>query len=247
MFGKNIKKIRNVHGMSQQEFADLFDLKRATLGAYEEGRSNPKIETAIKIANRFSINLDELLTKELTVNRLLRFNEAMTTNTSIPSVDFEGIPCVTEEYKSTFLKNTTNTLNSAILPKIKLPYVTGDDKLAFVVDDLAMSGAASGFLPKDTVITIQTTVSEMGNASGEPVVVIINGQLYFRKFYNENNTIVLKTNLQGVEALNVNEKDITGLWKIVHIFRYTMPNNDNQMEERLSQLENTIASLKYKS
>ena len=43
-FGKNIKKIRSVKSLSQQAFADLFDLKRGTLGAYEEGRSEPKIE-----------------------------------------------------------------------------------------------------------------------------------------------------------------------------------------------------------
>ena len=51
LFGKNIRKIRNVRNMSQQSFADLFDLKRGTLGAYEEGRSEPRIETILKIAN----------------------------------------------------------------------------------------------------------------------------------------------------------------------------------------------------
>ena len=77
-FGKNIKKIRGVKGLSQQAFADLFDLKRGTLGAYEEGRSEPKIETIIKIANYFSITIDHMLTAELTVNQLLRFNDQLT-------------------------------------------------------------------------------------------------------------------------------------------------------------------------
>ena len=50
-FGKNIRKIRNVKKLSQQAFAELFELKRGTLGAYEEERSEPRIETIIKIAN----------------------------------------------------------------------------------------------------------------------------------------------------------------------------------------------------
>ena len=54
-FGKNIRKIRSLKSLSQQAFAELFDLKRGTLGAYEEGRSEPKLETLIKIANYFSI------------------------------------------------------------------------------------------------------------------------------------------------------------------------------------------------
>ena len=60
-FGKNIKKIRSVKNLSQQAFADLFDLKRGTLGAYEEGRSEPKIDTIIKVAKYFSIGIDSLL------------------------------------------------------------------------------------------------------------------------------------------------------------------------------------------
>ena len=73
-FGKNIKKIRGVKKLSQQAFADIFSLKRATLGAYEEGRSEPKIDTIIKVANYFSISIDNILTKEITVNQLLSFN-----------------------------------------------------------------------------------------------------------------------------------------------------------------------------
>ena len=52
-FGKNIRKIRSLKSLSQQAFAELFDLKRGTLGAYEEGRSEPKLETLIKIASNF--------------------------------------------------------------------------------------------------------------------------------------------------------------------------------------------------
>jgi len=61
MFGKNIKKIRGVKALSQQAFADLFGLKRGTLAAYEEGRSNPRLETVIKIARHFNKEMEELL------------------------------------------------------------------------------------------------------------------------------------------------------------------------------------------
>ena len=47
-FGKNIRKIRTVKSLSQQSFAEMFELKRGTLGAYEEGRSEPKIDTIIE-------------------------------------------------------------------------------------------------------------------------------------------------------------------------------------------------------
>jgi len=83
-FGKNIRKIRSVKTLSQQAFAELFDLKRGTLGAYEEGRSEPKIETIIKIANYFSIPIDDLLTRELTVNELLKFKSSLSEQYELP-------------------------------------------------------------------------------------------------------------------------------------------------------------------
>ena len=45
--GKNIKKIRSVKKLSQSAFADIFGLKRTSIGAYEEGRAEPKIDKVI--------------------------------------------------------------------------------------------------------------------------------------------------------------------------------------------------------
>ncbi len=72
--GKNIKKIRSVKNLNQTKFAELFDLKRASIGAYEEGRAEPKIATLSQIANHFGISVDDLLHKELSVNDLYHFD-----------------------------------------------------------------------------------------------------------------------------------------------------------------------------
>ncbi|WP_394331971.1 helix-turn-helix domain-containing protein [Chryseobacterium gallinarum] len=69
-FGTNIKKIRQVKGLSQKAFADLFDLNRGVISSYEEGRAEPKIETILKVASHFNLDLDKLLTETLQVNQL---------------------------------------------------------------------------------------------------------------------------------------------------------------------------------
>ncbi|WP_053073291.1 helix-turn-helix domain-containing protein [Chryseobacterium sp. FH2] len=69
-FGTNIKKIRQVRGLSQKAFADLFELNRGVISSYEEGRAEPKIDTLLKVANYFNLNLDKLLTETLQVNQL---------------------------------------------------------------------------------------------------------------------------------------------------------------------------------
>ncbi|WP_312174820.1 helix-turn-helix domain-containing protein [Chryseobacterium sp.] len=74
-FGTNIKKIRQVKGLSQKAFADLFDLNRGVISSYEEGRAEPKIETILKVANYFNLNLDKLLTEILQVNQLVSVSD----------------------------------------------------------------------------------------------------------------------------------------------------------------------------
>lgn len=69
-FGKNIKKIRLVEKLSQAAFAEVFGIKRSSVGAYEEGRAEPKLEMIIRIANYFSISVDSLVNSKLTVNEL---------------------------------------------------------------------------------------------------------------------------------------------------------------------------------
>ncbi len=70
-FGTNIKKIRQIKGLSQKAFADLFDLNRGVISAYEEGRAEPKIETLLKVAHYFELDLDKFLTETLQVNQLV--------------------------------------------------------------------------------------------------------------------------------------------------------------------------------
>ena len=72
-FGRNIKKIRVARKLTQTQFAELFDLKRTAIGAYEEGRAEAKIDTIIKIADYFDLTLDQLLRKEITINEIFHF------------------------------------------------------------------------------------------------------------------------------------------------------------------------------
>ncbi len=72
LFGKNIKYIRQSNGFSQQQFAGLFELSRASIGSYEEGRAEPKIETLIKIANHFHVTVDQLVRGNVDANSIVQ-------------------------------------------------------------------------------------------------------------------------------------------------------------------------------
>ena len=48
-----LKELRENKGLTQQEFAELLDLSRVSVGAYEKGTAIPNTETLIKISNNF--------------------------------------------------------------------------------------------------------------------------------------------------------------------------------------------------
>ncbi len=73
ILSKNIKKLRLFKSLNQTEFAALFDLKRSSIGAYEEGRAEPKLEALIKISDYFKLTIDEIVKAELKVNQIAKF------------------------------------------------------------------------------------------------------------------------------------------------------------------------------
>lgn len=73
--GNNIKKLRKVKGLSQQAFAELFDLTRGNISSYEEMRAEPRIETILRIAKYFGIPIQALIQDNLSVNQILNFND----------------------------------------------------------------------------------------------------------------------------------------------------------------------------
>jgi transcriptional regulator with XRE-family HTH domain len=111
--GKNIRKIRATKGLSQAAFANLFSITRASIGAYEEERAEPKTDIMLQIANYFSIPIEALLTEELTVNRLTNFNikAVLDENTSKQK---KSIPFITSWNWNHFFNNEESTDETTI-------------------------------------------------------------------------------------------------------------------------------------
>ena len=64
MFKDNLVELRKIHGMSQEELADIIGVSRQTLSKYETGESLPDIEKCKLIANAFGVSIDDLLNYE---------------------------------------------------------------------------------------------------------------------------------------------------------------------------------------
>lgn len=63
--GSNIQKIRKEAHMSQEDFAEMFQVSRQTISNWENSKSYPDLETIVKISDSFNISLDILLKEDL--------------------------------------------------------------------------------------------------------------------------------------------------------------------------------------
>ncbi len=136
--GKNIKKIRNVKGgISQQAFADLFQLTRGNISSYEEFRAEPKIEMIIRIAKYFGIPLADFIEKDLSVNELLHYNAGLVLETEKLKIaqQLQKVPYIPALYLSDYIDKYLDEDFLIQLPYIIVPSNSKLRLLAFEVDN----------------------------------------------------------------------------------------------------------------
>lgn len=69
MINTNLKFWRRELSLTQAQLADKLSIKRSLIGAYEEGRAEPKLTTLVKMARLFGISLDALVTTDFSKKR----------------------------------------------------------------------------------------------------------------------------------------------------------------------------------
>ena len=59
-----LEELRRARGIRQEELAEALEVSRQTIGALENGRYNPSILLAFKIARYFGMTIDEIFLYE---------------------------------------------------------------------------------------------------------------------------------------------------------------------------------------
>ena len=60
----NLEKLRKERGIRQEDLADILGVTRQTIGSLENGRYNPSILLAFKIARYFGKDIEEIFIYE---------------------------------------------------------------------------------------------------------------------------------------------------------------------------------------
>lgn len=63
--GKNLKYLRNLHSLGQQNVADEIGIGRPAYASYEEERAQPNIQTLIKLSDLYGFAIDVLVKNDV--------------------------------------------------------------------------------------------------------------------------------------------------------------------------------------
>jgi len=246
--GENIKKIRTAKNISQAEFANLFDLGRASVGAYEEGRSEPKIDTIIQIANTFSVSIDVLLKRELTVaeifslglvneklNRAHKLAEGAAQKalaSEIPLLRYgEFVNYLVQGENQDFVKS---------LPTITVPE-TNSALMAFEVEGSSMQYGNQGLQHGDFLIC-QKKNAKHNPIEGHLSVVVTNNEVTIRRVSENESFYTLKCDDPGYEANRITKEELKELWIGVAVYSRNLSGPSN-LEKRVIEIEKKLGKL----
>ena len=249
VIGKNIKKIRTAKKISQSEFSDLFSLSRASVGSYEEGRAEPRIDTIISIANHFGLSIDALLTKELTFDELYQLNilehdtsQEIVSPLALTDKDLrkEDTPLVTKENYLEYIVNYDHRDYINNLPYVRLPNTQYEKTRAFEVQDNAMEFNGHGLLQGDILSCspVEKTVLQ----ESEVYVLVTDQNIFVRRLLNTAPTLQFRPDNPNFPRLDITPGSWRELWKVEGFYSMTLDPPSLQ-EERIALLEKKVGEL----
>ncbi|GHA74708.1 helix-turn-helix domain-containing protein [Pontibacter akesuensis] len=250
--GKNIKKIRTVKNLSQAAFAQLFNLARPSVGAYEEGRSEPKIDTLVQIAKHFGVSVDALLTKELTINELYKFDifkqnykkgdvlikvaEAPT-----PTAPPDSIALVKATDAAKYAQQHSEQEYLDQLPLLHLAPAGNRTTRAFAV---AAHDMAPTLPPASIAIAAALDLTELPALQQGQVYVLVTKQevLLRRLLAVQDEKLLVKADQAGTAAYTLPFTQLSEVWEVQGVYSQLL-SQPLPLEERLALLEETVQQL----
>ena len=212
----NIKHLRALKKLSQEQFADDLGWTRSMVGSYEEGRSEPPIERLIDLSNYFNIPIDILVRNDLRLAKDTSFIEVGGKRVLFPvTVNEENedlIEVIPSQASAGYLNGYDDPEYIEQLQKIKLPFLPTGTHRAFPIKGDSMLPVKDGSFIVAKFVENITDVRD-----GRTYIVLTkNDGLVYKRLYakaNTKNTLVLSSDNNTYKPYEVNIEDVLELWE----------------------------------
>ncbi|PCI31029.1 MAG: XRE family transcriptional regulator [Flavobacteriaceae bacterium] len=213
---KNIRHLRKLKDLTQEQFADEILVTRSRIGSYEEGRSEPSIATLISIASYFNLPVDVLIKSDLTAATDASFIEIGNQRVLFPIiVDGENedlIEIIPIKASAGYLRGYSDPEYIEHLEKIKLPFLPTGKHRAFPIKGDSMLPVKSGAY---IVAKFIEDIRDVKDGRTYIVVTLNDGIVYKRVFdkMEDQQSLMLVSDNKKYEAYYVPANEVLELWE----------------------------------
>lgn len=245
--GKNFRYLRKLRGWTQEEFANKLKIKRSLVGAYEEGRAEPRLDVLENIASIFKLTLDQLLLTDLAASgkagSYLDKRREMKLAGNAQIIQFVPVKAAAGYLAGYADPDFLDELNTFTLPML----AAGNYRAFEIVGDSMLP------TPSGSVIVAEKTENLEDIKSSNTYIVVSKGEGIVYKRVMKNNRLKNKFTLVSdnpqYSPYNISKEDILEVWKAQMII--TKANmeqrwNVNQLAGLVSNLQEQVSTLKRK-
>jgi len=213
----NLKYLRKKKGLTQQQFADVMEIKRSLIGAYEEDRAEPKYDLLKKFADFFELSIDDFINEKIN-DKWAPKPKGDPSNLRVLSItvdqdDKENIELVQVKASAGYLNGYSDPEYVSTLPRFSLPIFKQGTYRAFEIKGDSMLPLPSGS------IIIAEYVENWSNdiKVGETAIVISKneGVVYKRlsSKFRPDKGLKLSSDNPVYEPYTIEAEDILEIWK----------------------------------
>ncbi len=250
---ENIKFLRKKHGLTQQQFADVMEIKRSLVGAYEEDRAEPKYDLLKKFAEHFELSIDDLINEKIDAQWKPKpksdASNVRVLSITVDSDDNENIEFVPVKASAGYLNGYADPEYVGNLSKFHLPMFKGGTFRAFEIKGDSMLPLPSGS------IIISEYVENWNDLKMNETAIIISkndGVVYKRigSKLKQDKGLKLVSDNPVYEPYYIIAEEILEIWKAKAFISTELPqpmaeptmesltNMMSQMQRSISQLQN---------
>ena len=226
----NLKFLRKKKGLTQQNFADLMEIKRSLVGAYEEDRAEPKYELLKKFAEFYELSMDELVNEKITASWKPQpksdGSNIRILSISVDQDDRENIELVPVKASAGYLNGYADPDFVKELPKFHLPILQNGTFRAFEIKGDSMLPLFPGSIVVGEFIDDWKTIK-----SNETYVVVSkNDGIVYKRVINklkDQKQLLLKSDNKVYDPYTITADEVIEIWKAKAYISMNFPEPDN--------------------
>jgi transcriptional regulator with XRE-family HTH domain len=250
---ENIRRLRKQQNWTQDQFAQQLNIKRSLVGAYEEGRAEPRLELLQRMAAVFKITVDQLIGKEEIpatagiIGTLENTEEKFTRGKDIRIVTMDSqqkdnIELVPHKAAAGYINGFADEEFVRELPKFKLPILSTGTYRAFEISGDSMLPILPGTIVVGEYIE---DLRQLKNGKTYILVTQREGIVYKRVFnyINENGKLFLVSDNRQYAPYQLNAEDIVEAWAAKAYISVQFPDVESKNDVSVENLAGLVLDL----